>query len=32
VFRHLPHVNFLGVWKLAFALSWALIITAWLSS
>jgi SecD/SecF fusion protein len=26
VFRHLPHVNFLGVWKLAFALSWALII------
>jgi len=27
VFRHLPHVNFLGVWKLAFALSWALIIT-----
>jgi SecD/SecF fusion protein len=27
VFRHLPHVNFLGVWKIAFALSWALIIT-----
>ena len=26
VFRHLPHVNFLGVWKVAFALSWALII------
>jgi SecD/SecF fusion protein len=25
VFRHLPHINFLGVWKLAFALSWALI-------
>jgi SecD/SecF fusion protein len=27
VFRRLPHVNFLGVWKIAFALSWALIIT-----
>ncbi len=27
VFRSLPHVNFLGVWKIAFALSWALIIT-----
>jgi len=27
VFRALPHVNFLGVWKIAFALSWALIIT-----
>ena len=27
VFRALPHVNFLGVWKLAFALSWVLIIT-----
>jgi SecD/SecF fusion protein len=26
VFRNLPHVNFLGVWKIAFALSWALII------
>ena len=26
VFRHLPQVNFLGVWKLAFAISWALII------
>ena len=26
VFRHLPHINFLGVWKVAFALSWALII------
>ena len=27
VFRALPHINFLGVWKIAFALSWALIIT-----
>jgi SecD/SecF fusion protein len=26
VFRHLPRVNFLGVWKIAFAISWALII------
>jgi SecD/SecF fusion protein len=26
VFRRLPHVNFLGVWKIAFALSWAIII------
>ncbi len=26
VFRHLPHVNFLGVWKIVFTLSWALII------
>ncbi len=26
VFRHIPHINFLGVWKLAFAMSWALII------
>ncbi len=26
VFRHLPHVNFLGVWKVAFAISWALIL------
>ncbi|HUK83124.1 MAG TPA: protein translocase subunit SecD [Verrucomicrobiae bacterium] len=25
VFRHLPHVNFLGVWKVAFLLSWLLI-------
>ena len=25
VFRRLPHVNFLGVWKIAFALSWAVI-------
>jgi len=25
VFRHLPHVNFLGVWKIAFLLSWLLI-------
>ena len=31
VFRHLPHVNFLGVWKLAFALSWALIIAGMIS-
>ncbi|HTS18688.1 MAG TPA: protein translocase subunit SecD [Verrucomicrobiae bacterium] len=27
VFRGLPHINFLGVWKIAFALSWALILT-----
>lgn len=26
VFRHIPHINFLGVWKIAFALSWAIII------
>ena len=26
VFRNLPHINFLGVWKIAFALSWAVII------
>jgi len=26
VFRKLPHVNFLGVWKLAFGISWVLII------
>ena len=26
VFRSLPHINFLGVWKVAFALSWAVII------
>ena len=26
VFRHLPHVNFLGVWKIAFAISWLIII------
>ena len=26
VFRHLPHVNFLGVWKIAFAISWLLIL------
>ena len=25
VFRHLPHINFLGVWKLAFLLSWVFI-------
>ena len=25
VFRHLPHVNFLGVWPIAFLLSWMLI-------
>src|ERR671931_289782 len=25
VFRHLPKVNFLGAWKLAFALSWLVI-------
>jgi SecD/SecF fusion protein len=27
IFRHIPHINFLGVWKIAFALSWILIIT-----
>ncbi len=27
VFRHIPHINFIGIWKLAFALSWALILT-----
>ena len=26
VFRHVPHINFLGVWKIVFTLSWALII------
>jgi SecD/SecF fusion protein len=26
VFRQLPHINFLGVWKIVFASSWALII------
>jgi SecD/SecF fusion protein len=31
VFRHLPHVNFLGVWKIAFAISWALIIAGMIS-
>ena len=25
VFRHIPHINFLGVWKFAFVLSWLLI-------
>jgi SecD/SecF fusion protein len=25
VFKHVPHINFLGVWKLAFVLSWLLI-------
>jgi len=25
VFRHIPHVNFMGMWKLAFSLSWLLI-------
>jgi len=31
VFRHLPHVNFLGFWKLAFTISWALIIAGIIS-
>ena len=31
VFRHLPRINFLGVWKMAFALSWALIIAGVIS-
>jgi len=31
IFRHLPHVNFLGVWKIAFAISWALIIAGMVS-
>jgi SecD/SecF fusion protein len=26
VFRHVPHINFLGVWKIVFTLSWALIV------
>jgi SecD/SecF fusion protein len=26
VFRHLPRVNFLGVWKAAFVISWLLIV------
>jgi len=26
IFRHLPHINFLGVWKIAFAISWLIII------
>ncbi|HUJ71640.1 MAG TPA: protein translocase subunit SecD [Verrucomicrobiae bacterium] len=26
VFRHVPHINFLGVWKVVFTLSWMLII------
>jgi SecD/SecF fusion protein len=31
VFRRLPHVNFLGVWKIAFAISWALILAGMIS-
>ena len=31
VFRHIPHINFLGVWKLAFAISWALILAGMIS-
>jgi len=31
VFRHIPHVNFLGVWKIAFAISWGLIIAGMVS-
>jgi SecD/SecF fusion protein len=26
IFRRLPHVNFLGVWKIAFAVSWLIIL------
>jgi len=26
VFRHVPHINFLGVWKIVFTLSWTLIV------
>ena len=26
IFRHIPHINFLGFWKLAFAISWAVIL------
>jgi SecD/SecF fusion protein len=25
VFRHIPHINFLGVWKIAFLISWLVI-------
>jgi SecD/SecF fusion protein len=25
IFKHIPHINFLGVWKIAFTLSWLLI-------
>ena len=31
VFRHIPHINFLGVWKIAFTLSWVLIIAGMIS-
>ena len=31
VFRRLPHVNFLGVWKIAFAISWLIIIAGMVS-
>jgi len=31
VFRHLPHINFMGLWKLAFAISWAVIIAGMIS-
>ncbi|MGD0016423.1 MAG: protein translocase subunit SecD, partial [Verrucomicrobiia bacterium] len=31
VFRRLPHVNFLGVWKIAFAVSWLIIIAGMVS-
>jgi SecD/SecF fusion protein len=31
VFRHIPHVNFLGVWKIAFVLSWVVIATGMIS-
>ena len=31
VFRHLPRINFLGVWKLAFAISWLLIVAGMVS-
>ena len=31
VFRHLPRINFLGIWKLAFAISWLLIFAGMVS-
>jgi SecD/SecF fusion protein len=31
VFRSLPHINFLGVWKIAFAISWLIIIAGMVS-
>ena len=31
VFRRLPHINFLGVWKIAFAISWLIILAGMVS-